>query len=193
MEGPDLATKVKYLRAQLRRREFAAAHEAACALRAHHPGNRDVLCILAGSLRGLDRIPEALEVLKDLEHQHPAYGRLFEERGHCHLSRQAIDAAISDFAKAVTLNPWLPESLRTLEHLYRMRGRVKEAEATARFSAKLEKLPREIIAAHGMFVDGEIDSADKLVREYLKSHGDHIEGMRLLARIAMARDMPHDA
>jgi tetratricopeptide (TPR) repeat protein len=185
--------KVERLRAQLRRRQFAAAHEAARALRAHHPANRDVLYLLAVSLRRLERLPEALEVLRELEQHHPTYGRLFEERGHCHLARAAVDPAIADFAKAVTLNPWLPESLKALERLYRLRGRAQEAEATARFCAQLEKLPTEITTAHGLFVDGEIDAAEQLLRDYLEGHGDHIEGMRLLARIAMARDRPHDA
>ena len=193
-EACDLAAKVASLRALLGRREFAAAaDEAARVLRAQYPGNRDVLYILACSLRRLDRIAEALEVLEELERHHRAYARLFEERGHCHLARQAIDPAITAFAKAVTLNPWLPESLTTLQSLYRLRGRLQEAEEAARFCAKVGKLPREITAAHGMFADGEIHAAEQLVRQYFQAHGGHVEGMRLLARIAMARDMPHDA
>ncbi len=168
-------------------------HAAACVLRVQHPADRDVLHILAVSLRCLGRIAEALEVLEELERHHPTYARLFEERGHCQLARQAIDPAITALAKAVSLNPWLPESLATLQGLYRRRGRLKEADEAARFSGKLEKLPTEITTAHGMFADGGIDAAEQLVRQYLHTHGDHIEGMRLLARIAMTRDMPHDA
>lgn len=181
------------LRSQLRRREFAAAQEAARALRAQYPGNRDVLSLLAFSLRRLDRIEEALEVLEELESRYPAYARSFEERGYCHLARQAIDPAIAAFAKAIALNPWVPQNLTTLQGLYRTRGHLKEAEEAARFAAKLEKLPREITAAHSMLADGEIQAAEHLVRRYLRTHGNHIEGMRLLARIAMMREMPHDA
>jgi tetratricopeptide (TPR) repeat protein len=192
-EGSDLATKLDHLRTQLERQEFAAAHEAARALRAKYPQNRDVLHALACSLRYLGRIAEALEVLEELERHYPAYGRLFEERGHCHLAQGTVDPAITAFARAVTLNPWVPETLTTLQGLYRMRGRLKEAEGAARFCAKLEKLPREITTAHSMFADGEMHAAEQMVRRYLQSHGDHIEGMRLLARIAMTRDLPHDA
>ena len=162
-------------------------------MRAQYPGNRDVLYILAFSLRRLDRIAEALEALEELERHHPTYARLFEERGHCYLAHRAVDPAITAFSKAVTLNPWLPESLTILQGLYRTRGRLQEAEGAARFSAKLEKLPREITAAHSMLADGEIHAAEQLARQYLQTHGDHIEGMRLLARIAMTRDLPHDA
>jgi tetratricopeptide (TPR) repeat protein len=192
-ERSDLATKVHCLRAQLRRREFAAAHEAARVLRAQYPANRDVLYLLAVSLRHLDRIPEALEVLEELERHHPGYGRLFEERGRCHLAHRAMDRAITAFSKAVMLNPWLPASWKALQDLCRMCGRPKEAEAATRCSARLEKLPREITTAHCMFADGEIHAAEQLVRHHLVTHGDHIEGMRLLARIAMTRDRAHDA
>jgi tetratricopeptide (TPR) repeat protein len=192
-EGSDLAAKVDCVRAQLSRREFAAAHAAARALRTQYPGNRHALHALAVSLRGLDRLAEALEVLEELEQHHPTYGRLFEERGHCHLARRAIEPAITAFSKAVALNPWLPETLGTLQGLYRMSGRTREAEATARFAAQLEKLPRDITAAHSMFADGEIDAAERLLRNYVLVHGDHIEGMRLLARIAMARELTYDA
>ncbi len=178
---------------QLRRRDYTAAHKEALELRARHPGNRDVLLVLAVTLRHLDRIPEALEILDELEHHHPTYARLFEERGFCHLGRHATEPAITALEKAATLNPWLPVTLRTLGGLYRMCGRPEEAEAATRSSAMLEKLPREILTAHSMFADGEIPASERLVRRYLSAHGDHIEGMRLLARIAMAHDVPNDA
>ena len=189
----DLATELHGFRAQLNRREFAAAHEVARALARQYPGNRDALYALAVSLRCLDRITEALEVLQQLEQHHPNFGRLFEERGYCHLACGDTDPAISAFAKAVTLNPWLPASLKTLQDLYRTRGRLKEAEAAGRLSANLEKLPREITMAHSLFADGEIRAAEQLVRRYLLTHGDQIDGMHLLARIAMTRDASDDA
>jgi tetratricopeptide (TPR) repeat protein len=189
----DLTARLRALQGQLGRREFAAAHEAARALAAQYPGHRDVLYGFAVTLRCLGRITEALEVLQELEHRHPAFGRLFEERGYCHLAHGAIDPAILAFAKAVTLNPWLPASLKTLQDLYRTRGRIKDAEATARLRAHLETLPREITMAHSMFADGEIGTAEQMVRGYLQIHGDHVEGMRLLARIAMTHDARDDA
>ncbi|MHB1814753.1 MAG: tetratricopeptide repeat-containing sulfotransferase family protein [Steroidobacteraceae bacterium] len=179
--------------AKLRRRDYAAAHTAIGELRTQYPGNRDVLLLLAVSLRHLDRIPEALEVLAELERHHPAYARLFEERGLCHLARQAIEPAVTALSQAVTLNPWLPETLRALASLHRMRGRPKEAEAAARAGAVLEQLPRPLVTAHSMFADGEIRAAEQLVRRYLQTHGAHIEGLRLLARIAMMHDVARDA
>ncbi len=189
----DLATTVGSVWAQLKRRDFAAAHETAGALRARYPENRDALFLLAVSLRHLDRIPEALEVLEELEHHHPTYGRLFEERGLFHLARRATEPATTALSRAVTLNPWLPETLWALVSLYRMCGRPKEAEAAARSWATLEKLPRQVVIAHSLFADGEIRAAEQLVRRYLQTYGTQIEGMLLLARIAMMHDVPLDA
>jgi tetratricopeptide (TPR) repeat protein len=44
-----------------------------------------------------------------------------------------------------------------------------------------------------MFADGEISAAEQIVRQYLLTHGNHIEGMRLLAQIGMKLDVVDDA
>jgi tetratricopeptide (TPR) repeat protein len=191
--GPaDLALQLDSIRAQLREREFAAAHRAASSLLAGHPADRDVLYALAVTLRCLGRIPEALEVLSRLERHHPNFSRLFEERGHCHLALQAIDPAIAAFAKAVALNPWLEVSLRHLQDLYRRRGRAQEARAVAQLAAKLERLPKEIATAQRLFVDGEIGVAERLLRHFLERAGEHVEALRLLARIVLTRGAGDD-
>ena len=178
---------------QLTRREYAAAHAAAAALRARHPGNRDVLYLLAVSARHLARIPEALGALEELERHHPAYARLFEERGLCHLSQGATEPAIAAFSKAVSLNSWLPLSWRALHGLYRSCGRPQEAGAAAQSLAVIERIPGQIVTAYGLFEDRDIGAAEQMVRRYLSAHGEHIEGLRLLARIAMAHDAPDGA
>ena len=191
--GSALATKLGGVWAQLKRQEFTAACEAATALRAQHPENRDVLYVLAVGLRFLKRIPEALEVLEALQRYHPTYGRLFEERGLCCIMLQLTDPAIAAFSQAVALNPFLPVSCKALASLYRGTGYAKAAAEAERLSASLEKLPDEIRAAHSMFADGEIRAAERLVTHYLQMHGDHVEGMRLLARIAMSYEGAYDA
>ena len=189
----ELAAKVDTLRAQLSRREFAAAHEAARALRTQYPADRDVLYVLAVSLRCLDRVPEALEVLQELEQRHPGFGRAFEERGYCHVARREAGPAITAFTKCVMLNSWLPGPLQALNGLYRMLGRAEEAEAAAEHLANIEQLPQEIRIAHSLIADGDMDIAERWLRRYLSSHGDDVEGMILLARIAMMRDVPYEA
>lgn len=188
-----LALEVQRIRALLQSRDIAAALAASEILRRSAPENRDVLYLLAVSLRYSNRLAEALQTLEELERLYPTYGRLFQERGHCFLAMRSAPEATAAFTNAVTFNPALPASWKSLQALHRMAGRTAEAESARRFAEELARLPTEILTAHSMFADGEIHSAEQIVRQYLLTQGDHIEAMRLLAQIAMKLDVADDA
>jgi tetratricopeptide (TPR) repeat protein len=188
-----IETEIRGIRVLMERGQFGPALASAQALRAQVPENRDVLYTMAVCLRYLQRIPEALAMLAELERHHPEYSRLFQERGHCHAALRSAESAIQAFLRAVTLNPSLPASWNALQVLFRMTGRPADAENAAAEVAKLAKLPPEILTAFGLFADGEIHAAERIVREYLLAHGDHVEGMRLLAQIGMKLDVLDDA
>ena len=80
-----------------------------------------------------------------------------------------------------------------LEGLYRMQGEPHNAATAASQVATLRALPQEVVVATGLFADGELEAAEALVRAYLVKHGDHIEAMRLLARIGIAHKIYFDA
>jgi tetratricopeptide (TPR) repeat protein len=177
----------------LDRRQFAEAARTAEALLAERPDDRELLYMLAVAQRYLGRIPAALATLVRLEELHPDYPRLHQERGYCHVAQRSAAPAIAAFERAVALNPALPGSWRTLQTLYAMTGRKAEADNAAAHVTKLASLPTAIVTARSMFADGEIEGAETLVRRYLLEHGDHIEGMRLLAQIGMKLDVLDDA
>ncbi|MGH8198802.1 MAG: tetratricopeptide repeat protein, partial [Steroidobacteraceae bacterium] len=181
------------VRQLLDRRQFAEAARAAEALLAESPEDRDGLYMLAVAQRYLGRIPAALATLARLEELHPDYPRLHQERGHCHVAQRSSAPAIAAFERALALNPALPGSWKTLHTLYAMSGRKADADNAAAHVAKLASLPTAIVTARSMFADGEIEAAESLVRRYLREHGDHIEGMRLLAQIGMKLDVLDDA
>src|SRR6202035_3940426 len=110
-----IETEVQRLRALLERGQFAPALAVAQALRAQVPENRDVLYMTAVSLRYLQRIPEALATLAELERTYPDYSRLFQERGHCHVAMRSPEPAIQAFLRAVNPNPSLPASWNALQ------------------------------------------------------------------------------
>ena len=188
-----IEAEVLRIRALLKDGHFAQALAAVQALRTEVPENRDALYMMAVSLRYLQRIPEALAALGELERRHPTYSRLFQERGHCYVAMRSAEPAIEAFLRAVNLNPSLPASWHALQVLFRMTGRTTDAAQAAGEAAKLANLPAELLAAFGMFADGEIYAAEHIVRQYLLIHGDHIEGMRLLAQIGMKLDVADDA
>jgi tetratricopeptide (TPR) repeat protein len=186
-------SEVKHIRELLERHEFASALAAADALAVDVPENRDVLYLTAVSQRYLQKIPEALATLARLQELHPNFSRLYQERGHCHVMLRDAPHAIEAFLKAVNLNPALPASWGMLEKLFRMSGRAADAKTAAGHVAKLKQLPPEIVDATGMFSDGDLIPAEQIVRAYLLKHGNHIEGMRLLARIGIELDVLDDA
>jgi tetratricopeptide (TPR) repeat protein len=181
------------MRALLTQRRFAAAADAAAALRRSYPENRDVLYLLALGLRHAQRTPEALAALKDLERHHPGWSLLYQERGHCYVVLKDAPRAIEAYERAVQINPALPDTWKVLEGLYRMVGNEPQRGLAAAHARKLQATPPEVVAATALFCDGELTAAEKQIRAFLLRHGNHVEAMRLLARIGVAREVLDDA
>ena len=139
------------------------------------------------------RIPEALRLLDRLEQSHPRFSRQHEERGLCHVARKDAPAAINALLCAVNINPALPMSWRMLEGVYRIARDEANAATAAAHVAMLKALPPEVLTATALFSDGDLGPAEQIIRTFLLKYGDHLEAMRLLARIGMARDVLDDA
>ena len=181
------------LRALLRQRKFAEVLAGSRALLEQSPEGRDALLFQAIALRNLGRVPEALDALSTLERHHPRFSRLYEERGHCFAAQRRAVPAMDAFAKAVSLNLALPASWSMLEGLYRMTGQTGKAAEAANELATLRRIAPEVVGATSLFLDGDLDEAEPLIRDYLLTHGNEVEAMRLLARIGMARKVFDDA
>ena len=186
-------SEVSRIRMLIKERRFADGVAAATALLRQVPENRDLLQLLALGQRQLIRTADALATLEQLERFHPGYSRLYQERGHCYVAMKDAPQAIQAFLQAVAINPALPASWGMLEGLYRMCGDAENAATAAAHVAKLKTLPQEVIAATGLFSDGDLAAAEKMIRAFLLAHGDHIEAMRLLARIGAALEVFDDA
>ena len=157
------------------------------------PESREELCRLAATQRRAGRVPEALETLKRLESLYPPFGSLFEELGFCLLAMSAPAKAIAPFERAVSLNMCLLGSWRALARLYGASGQTAEAQNATTQVTQLEALPGEIQLACSKFFDGEARIAESLVRQYMAAHGEHVEALRLLAKIAAAAGSEFDA
>ena len=157
------------------------------------PQDRDMLYAVAVAQRHLNRVPEALATLARLEELHPRFSRLYQERGQCYVLQRSAVNAIEAFEQAIGRCAALPASWMALERLYRMKGRLHDAETAAAHVAKLATLPRDVVSASALFADGDTYAAERLVRRFLQSCPDDIEGMRLLARIGIELDVLDDA
>ncbi len=185
--------EVKRLRRLVDEHRFAEVRTAAEALLATVPENRDVLYVCAHAQRRLGDIPAALATLSRLESLYPRFSRSYQERGFCHVALRQAPEAIEAFQRAVSISPALPVSWSMLEGLYRMTGQAAQATQAAAQSAVLRELPPEVVMAGTFLSDGELGRAEELIRTFLLTHGNHIEAMRLLAHIAMERDVLTDA
>ncbi|HJV43996.1 tetratricopeptide repeat-containing sulfotransferase family protein [Caulobacter sp.] len=154
---------------------------------------RDALLGEARNLRARQRIPEALAVLARLQALHPRFSRLYQERGHCHALMRDGPAAIEALREAVRLNPTLPACWDMLAQLHRLSGDMAQAAAAAQHLAALEQLPSRVVVANSLLADGDLESAEEVIRDYLRQDGGNVGALRLLARIRGERGAPAEA
>jgi tetratricopeptide (TPR) repeat protein len=185
--------EVRRIRTLMQASRTTEALQAAQTLLRQVPENRDVLYMIAVSQRYLGRPQEALATLARLEALHPAYSRLFQERGHCQVALRDPAAALEAYLAAVNLNAALPASWEALRVLFRAAGRIEDSETAAAHVAKLKTLAPAVVTASSMFADGEIHEAERIIRQFLQSNPADVEAMRLLARIGMKLDVLDDA
>ncbi|HEY2780585.1 MAG TPA: sulfotransferase [Steroidobacteraceae bacterium] len=171
-----------------RQRRYSEALAGAQTLSAEQPNDRDTLYLLAVNQRCLDRIPDALKTLDQLEREHPDLSRLYQERGFCFLSLRDSARAIAALENAVRRNPALTASWGALETLYRMIGDSANAAAAGEQIANLKRLPAQVVQAGSHFSEGDFGTAETLVRAHLAKEGNDVEALRLLARIEQQRD-----
>jgi len=186
-------TEVRRIRGLVEGREFARALADASRLLKDVPANRDVLYLVAVSQRYLGHIDDALATLSRMAEIHPDFGRLFQERGHCYRALGRTVPAMDAYRRALQLNSALLASWRALAALCRAAGGGAEAVAAARQVQLLERLPAPVLAASGMLAEGDIHGAERLLRQFLQKHGNHLEAMRLLAQIGVQLDVLDDA
>jgi tetratricopeptide (TPR) repeat protein len=185
--------EVRRIRELTKGQRHAEALAAAEALTVTASENCDVLYLIAVNQRCLRRFSEALATLERLEQQHPQFSRLYQERGHCCVAMRDAPRAIDAFRCGVNINPALTASWSMLERLYRMTADAKNAALAAEQVATLRNLPPEVVQAGSLFSDGELTLAENIVRAYLLRVDNHIEAMRLLARIGIERGVFEDA
>ena len=193
IRGSRIEAEVRRIRALVDKRDFTRALTDASRLLEEVPENRDVLYLIAVSQRYLGRIADALATLERFQVIHPDFGRLFQERGHCHRTADRTAAAIEAYQRAVALNPALLAAWKALAALCHAAGRNDEAAAAAQRAIELERLPPPVLAASGMLNEGDVYGAERILRQFLREHPDHVEAMRLLAQIGVQLEVLDDA
>ena len=148
------------------------------------PENSDARYTLAVAQRHRRRWSEALATLEQVLAKRPGYGRAHQEIGYNLLGSQNYAGASAAFERAVAADPSLLNSWKCLARLYGGRtdhARLKPVLDQIEF---LEGLPPELLTVISCLSENRLDDAERLCRQFLRTHKTHVEGMRLLAEIA---------
>ncbi|MBL6894976.1 MAG: sulfotransferase [Porticoccaceae bacterium] len=176
--------------------DFAASERSLNLLVSKVPSNGDVLYMLAVCYRYQKRYPEALDTLRKLRFSVPDHSRAYQEIGHVYRAMNQVDAALNSYSQAVLINPALEASIRCQIEILREVNRADLALRLADLEKDLTELratPPPLIAVTDLISQGKLVKAEKLCKAFMLKNPKHIEGMRLLADIAVRLGVLEDA
>lgn len=176
--------------------DFAASERSLNLLVSKAPSNGDVLYMLAVCYRYQKRYPEALDTLRKLRFSVPDHSRAYQEIGHVYRAMNQIDAALNSYSQAVVINPALEASIRCQIEILREVNRSDLSLRLADLERDLSELratPPPLIAVTDLISQGKLVKAEKLCKAFMVKNPRHIEGMRLLADIAVRLGVLEDA
>ena len=153
----------------------------------------ELLYLLAVAQRYQSNHKGALETLTLLLTLNKEHARGWQERGHNHLAVQDLTNARIAFQGAVHFNPALIASWKALINLHKAEENqqgLEHAEAEVKY---LESLPQALVAVNSFINEGKYFKADQLCRHFLRDNKQHVEGMRLLAKVGEQLDVLADA
>jgi tetratricopeptide (TPR) repeat protein len=151
------------------------------------------LYMRAVCLRHLKQWEDAEKVLHRLIGLSPSYGRGFQELGHLYRDAGRPPEAVGAYATACHLNPALKASWLGQ---YKLLDHSRSADRVAQVKERLdwlEALPPVLLASLDMLHEGKLIKAEQLCRGFMQKNPQHIEGMRLLADIAIRHGVLEDA
>ena len=160
------------------------------------PKNGDMLYMLAVTQRYQKHYPEALETLKQLRSLAPDHSRAYQELGHVYRAINQTDAALNSYSQATLINPALESSFQAQIDILRVVGRADLGHRLAELEQQVEELqatPKVLIAVMDLIAQGKLVKAEKLCKAFMQKNPKHVEGMRLLADIAIRLGVLEDA
>ena len=160
---------------------------------ADNPENHDALYMSAVASRYLSQHQAASGYLTRLLNASPEFGRAHQEAGHLALAQGDTEQARRSFQRATRYNPGLEASWRKLAELENAAGATREAQAALAQAERLSALPKELVTVTNLLSEGKLMKAEDLCRRFLKVNPKHVEGMRLLADIAIKLGVNEDA
>jgi tetratricopeptide (TPR) repeat protein len=183
VQSDELDCQVRQAKKFLQKGRLVEAKEAAERVLSNEVDNVDALYIIAVSNRYLKKHSQALATLKKIKAINLTFSRAYQEEGHVYRALKGVPEAIVSFEQAVSLNPALVSSWKSLHELYEIQGKKREANNAIEHFLRLSNLPAELLSVTSMIHEGMLLKAEEICRAFLQKHKHHIEAMRLLAEL----------
>ncbi len=157
------------------------------------PDDFEGLYMKAVCERYLEQYGEALQTVSTLKEMAPDFGRAWQEEGHIYKATGETELALKAYVQACRSNPALIASWKAQATLFEKVGDAKAALQAKSQAARLDQLPRELVAVTNFIHEGKLQKAEDLCRAFLQKNPQHTEAMRLLADIAVRFGIYQDA
>jgi len=145
--------------------------------------NTEALYMAAVCYRYKSDYPQAQVLLDRLITVDPNNGRAHQEQGHLSSACNQLERAASAFVRACQINPVLTASWQAQVKIFDSQGNRQAADQARAQLARLQALPKYLIAVTDLIAQGKLIRAEELCRQFLQKNPRHCEGMRLLADI----------
>ena len=114
----------------------------------------------------------------------PEFGRVFQEEGHLYVQSDP-DKALRAYQFACQKNPTLLASWKGQAHLFAAKNMKAAAEMALANGKSVAAQPKALQAAMNHMYEGRLAQAEEMCRAFLSKHKHHVEGMRVLAQLAL--------
>jgi tetratricopeptide (TPR) repeat protein len=186
--SPPSAQTLNTIQQSIQQGNFAqAALDAKSLLASATDAETQTMCwyLLAVSYRLQQAHEDAINALHSLLAIHPQHARGFQELGYNYRALGQGKQASIHFYKATKANPALLSAWQALLPIYKQAGQSEAIALCQTQITQLSALPKPILAATDLLYSGKIAEADIMCRRYLQEHKRSIEGLLLLAEIAL--------
>ena len=164
---------------------FTSALEQLEAILTLDPSFVDALYMKAVCFRYLKQDESAFKTLENLKAILPEFGRAYQEQGHLYRASGHREKALKAFKVACQYNPVLLSSWSAqADLLVSLNYSEKEVSAAKAQVERINRLPKEVVAATHYLAEKRLVKAENLCRHYLQSNPKDTDAMRLLAEIA---------
>jgi tetratricopeptide (TPR) repeat protein len=175
---------LKSAQADIEKERFESAAVTIDDVLGHSPDLFDAHYMAAVCARYMHQSEKAAHHIAHMKTIMPEFGRVFQEEGHLY-AQSDPDKALRAYQFACQKNPTLLASWKAQAHLLAAKNMNAAAEMALANGKSVAAQPKALQAAMNHMYEGRLAQAEEMCRAFLNKHKHHVEGMRILAQLAL--------